>query len=116
MRRVGLVLFLWLTSATATVAADATALTPADVRYLKSLGQSPADVAANHPTPELLEQLHQLINAPETEGKPKARADAVLRLLDHMWAQYVWCSDHPNGKDCGGEKAATGTAIETAQH
>lgn len=106
MRRVGLVLLLWLSSATASLAADATALTPADLRYLKTLGQSPADLAANHPTPATLEQLHQLINDPATEAKPKARADAVYRELDHIQAQFVWCSDHPADKDCGGDKTA----------
>jgi hypothetical protein len=106
MRRVGLVLFLWMSSATATLAADATALTPADVRYLKTLGQSQADLAAKQPTPAMLEQLHQLINDPVTASKPKARADAVYRLLDHMQAQFIWCSDHPADKNCGGEKTA----------
>jgi hypothetical protein len=105
MRRVGLVLFFCLMSATATRAADDTALTPADVRYLKSLGQSPADLAANQPTPAMLEQLHQLINDPATASKPKARADLVYRQLDHIQAQFVWCSDHATDKDCGGEKA-----------
>jgi hypothetical protein len=107
MRRVGLVLFLWLVSATATLAADPTALTPADARYLQTLGQSPADLAANQPTPAMLEQLHQLINDPATAGKPKARADGVYRQLDHIQAQFVWCSDHPTDKDCGGAKTAT---------
>jgi len=107
MRRVGLMLFLWLSSATASLAADATALTPADVSYLKSLGQSQADLAADQPTSAMLEQLHQLINDPATAGKPKARADAVNRLLDHIQAQFVWCSDHPMDKDCGGDKTAT---------
>jgi hypothetical protein len=107
MRRVGLVLFLWLSSATAAFAAGATALTPADVRYLNTLGQSPADLAANQPTPAMLEQLHQLINDPATAGKPKARADSVYHLLDHIQAQFVWCSDHPTDKDCGGDKTAT---------
>jgi hypothetical protein len=106
MRRVGLVLFLWLSSTTATLAADATALTAADVRYLKTLGQSQADLAANHPTPATLEQLHQLINDPATAGKPKARADAVYRQLDHIQAQFLWCSDHPTDKDCGGDRTA----------
>jgi hypothetical protein len=107
MRRVGLVLFLWLSSATATLAADATALSPADVRYLNTLGQSQADLAANQPTPAMLEQLHQLINDPATAGKPKARADAVNHLLDHIQAQFIWCSDHPTDNDCGGAKTAT---------
>jgi hypothetical protein len=107
MRRVGLVLFLWLSSATATFAADATALSPADVHYLKTLGQSQADLAANQPTSAMLEQLHQLINDPATASNPKARADAVNRLLDHIQAQFVWCSDHPMDKDCGGDRTAT---------
>jgi hypothetical protein len=107
MRRVGLVLFVWLSSATATLAAEATALTPADVGYLKTLGQSQADLAANQPTPAMLEQLHQLINDPATAGKPKARADAVYRLLDHIQAQFIWCKDNPTDKDCGGGKTAT---------
>jgi len=107
MRRVGLVLFLWLSCTATTLAADATALTPADVRYLTTLGQSQADLTANRPTPELLEQLHQAINDPGTAGKPKARADAVYRLLDHIQAQFVWCSDHPTDKGCGSEKSAS---------
>jgi hypothetical protein len=107
MRRGGLVLFLWLSTATATLAADATPLTPADVHYLKTLGQTQADLAANQPTPAMLDQLHQLINDPATAGSPKARADAVNRLLDHIQAQFVWCSDHPMDKDCGGDKTAT---------
>jgi len=100
-------LFLWLSCATATFAADATTLTPADVRYLASLGQSQADLAASRPTSEMLQQLHQAINDPGTAGKPKARADAVYHLLDHIQAQFVWCSDHPTDKGCGSEKAAS---------
>ena len=46
MRRVGLVLFLWLSSATASLAADTASLTPADVRYLQSLGYRQAELAA----------------------------------------------------------------------
>jgi hypothetical protein len=103
----GLVLLLWLSSATATPAADATALTPADVRYLQTLGQSQADLAGNQPTPAMLEQLHQLINDPATAGKPKARAEAVYHLLDHIQAQFLWCSDHPTGKDCSAGKTAS---------
>jgi hypothetical protein len=55
------------------------------------------------PTPAMLGQLHQLINDPAAAGKAKARADAVNRLLDHIQAQFIWCSDHPTDKDCGGE-------------
>ena len=106
MRRAGMVLFLWLSSAAAILAADATALTPADVRYLATLGQSQADLTANRPTPEMLLQLHQLINDPATAGKPKVRADAVYRLLDHIQAQFLWCSDHPMEKGCDGDKTA----------
>ncbi len=107
MRRVGLVLLLWLSCASAALAADApTALTPADVTYLTKLGQSQKDLAANRPTPEDLEKLHQLINDPATAGKPKAREDAVWKLLDHISAQFLWCSDHPSDKGCGGDKAA----------
>ena len=107
MRRVGLVLFLWLSSATAALAADPTPLTPADVTYLTKLGQSQKDLAANRPTPQDLEQLHQQINDPATAGKPKAREEAVWRVLDHIQAQFVWCSDHPADKACGGDKAAS---------
>jgi hypothetical protein len=107
VRRVGPVLFFWLSCATAALAADPTPLTPADVHYLTTLGQSQADLAANRPTPALLEQLHQAINDPATAGKPKARADAVYHLLDHIQAQFVWCSDHPTDKGCGSEKAAS---------
>jgi hypothetical protein len=107
MRRVGLVLFLWLSSATASLAADPAALTPADVRYLQSLGYAPADLAARKPTPELLEQLRQLINDPATAGKPKARSDAVWRQLDRIDAQFFWCADHPTDKACGVEKTST---------
>jgi hypothetical protein len=107
MRRVALVLFLWLSSATATLAADATALTAADVKYLTTLGQSQKDLAANRPTPQDLEQLHQLINDPATAGKPKAREEAVWKLLDHISAQFLWCSDHPMDKGCGSDKSAS---------
>lgn len=115
MRRVGLVLFLWLSSATATLAADPAALTPADIRYLESIGQSRADLAASKPTPTMLEQLHQLINDPATAGKPKARAEAVYRHLDHIQAQFIWCSDHPTGKDCDGGGGGDKTATQAAQ-
>ena len=107
MRRVGLVLLLWLSSATATLAADPTPLTPADVSYLTRLGQSMKGLTANKPTPEQLERLHQLINDPATAGKPKAREEAVWRLLDKIEAQFIWCADHPTHKDCGSEKAAS---------
>src|SRR5678816_1894538 len=107
MRRVGLVLFLWLSAATAALAADATALTPADVTYLTKLGQSQKELAANKPTPQDLEKLHQLINDPATAGKPKAREEAVWRVLDHIQAQFLWCSDHPMDKGCGSDKAAS---------
>lgn len=107
MRRVGLVLFFCLSSATATLAADATPLTPADVRYLSTLGQSQNALAANRPTPAMLQQLHQLINDPATAGKPKARAEAVYRVLDRIEAQFIWCSDHPSSTDCGGDKTAS---------
>jgi hypothetical protein len=107
MRRVGLVLLLWLSSATAALAADATQLTPTDVRYLTTLGQSQADLKASQPTPELLQQLHDAINDPATAAKPKARSDAVWRVLDHIQAQFVWCSDHPTDKACGANKAAS---------
>ena len=107
MRRVELVLFLWLSSATATLAADPAALTPAEARYLQSLGYPRADLAAKKPTPEMLERLRQLINDPATQGKPKARADAVYRQLDRIDAQFIWCTDHPMDKDCGLQKTAT---------
>lgn len=109
MSRVGLVLFLWLSSATATaaLAADATALTPADVKYLTTLGESQKNLAASRPTPQDLEQLHQVINDTATAGKPKAREEAVWRVLDHIQAQFLWCSDHPSDKACGGDKAAS---------
>jgi hypothetical protein len=56
----------------------------------------------------MLEQLRQAINDPATAGKPKARADAVYRQLDHIQAQFIWCSDHPTDKRCGVvEKTAT---------
>lgn len=102
MRRVGLVLFLWLASATASFAADPAALTPADIKYLTTLGQSQKELAASKPTAEDLEKLHQLINDPATAGRPKAREDAVWKLLDHISAQFLWCSDHPGDKGCGG--------------
>jgi hypothetical protein len=107
LRRVGLVLLLWLSSATGALAADPTALTPTDVSYLKTLGQSQADLTASRPTPAMLDQLHQLINDPATAGKPKVRADTVGRFLDHIQAQFIWCNDHPADKDCGADKTAT---------
>jgi len=107
MRRVALVLFLWLSSATAAFAQGATALTPADVTYLTKLGQSQKELAANRPTPEDLGKLHQLINDPATAAKPKAREEAVWKLLDHIQAQFLWCSDHPSDKGCGADKSAS---------
>jgi len=106
MRRAGLVLAFLLAAATAASAADDSPLTATDLRYLKSLGQSQADLKANQPTPAMLQKLHELINDPATAQKPKARADAVYRWLDHINAQFVWCSDHPNDKDCVGNKTA----------
>ena len=108
MRRVGLVLFLWLSAATAALAADATtALTPADVAYLTKLGQSQKELAANKPTAEDLEKLHGVINDPATAGKPKVREEVVWKLLDHISAQFLWCSDHPMDKGCGADRAAS---------
>lgn len=106
MRRVGLVLFLWLASSTVALAADATALTPADVAYLTKLGQSQKALAANKPTPEDLAKLQQAINDPGTAGKPKAREDAVWRVLDRIEARAIWCADHPTDKACSGDSAA----------
>ena len=107
MRRVGLVLILWLSSAAATPAEETTALTPADVRYLESLGYRQDDLADKKPTPTMLERLRQAINDPATAGKPKARADAVYRQLDHIEALFIWCSDHPTDEDCGSQQTAT---------
>ena len=107
MRRVGMVLFLWLSCATAALAAEPTPLTPADVSYLTKLGQSLKDLTANKPTPAQLEQLHQLINDPATAGKPKAREDAVWRLLDKIEAHAIWCADRPADPACGVEQAAS---------
>ena len=58
------------------------------------------------PTPGDYEKLHELINDPATAGQPKAWEDAVWRLLDHIEAEFIWCSDHPTVKGCGVEKAA----------
>jgi hypothetical protein len=58
----------------------------------------------------------RLINDPATAGKPKARADAVNRLLDHIQAQFIWCSNHPIDKDCGGDKSATTRASARSRH
>lgn len=107
MRRVGVVLFLCLSCATAALAAEPSPLTPADVTFLKKLGQSLEALSDNKPTPAQLEQLHQLINDPTTAGKPKAREDAVWRLLDKIEAQAIWCADHPTDAGCGAEKAAS---------
>jgi len=106
MRLTGLVLVLLLSVAGAAAAEDASPLTATDLRYLKSLGQSPADLTAMKPTAALLDRLHQLINDPTTAQKPKARSDAVYRWLDHIQAQFVWCADHPKDKDCGGSTEA----------
>lgn len=107
MHRVGVVLLLCLSCATAALAAEPTPLTPADVSYLAKLGQSLKGLTANKPTPAQLEQLHELINSPATEGKPKAREDAVWRLLDKIEAQAIWCADHPADTACGAAKAAS---------
>jgi len=106
MRRAGLVVLLFLASATAVAAADEISLTATDVRYLKSLGQSQAELAASRPAPAMLQRLHEVINDPATAQKPKARAEAVYSVIDHITAQFVWCSDHPKDKDCAGEKTA----------
>jgi hypothetical protein len=108
MRRAGLVLILLLASAAAAAAQDSP-LTAADLRYLKTLGQSQAELKANQPTPAMLQKLHELINDPTTTQKPKARSEAVYRWLDHINAQFVWCSDHPKDKDCDGSKVAGGS-------
>jgi hypothetical protein len=107
MRRAALVLLICLASATTVAAADESPLTPTDVRYLKTLGQSQAELRASRPTPLMLQQLHALINDPATAQKPKARAEAVYRFIDHITAQFVWCSDHPKDKDCGGGEKTT---------
>jgi len=107
MRPAGLVLILFLASAVAAAAQDSP-LTAADIKYLKTLGQSQADLKAQQPTPEMLQKLHELINDPATAQKPKSRSDAVFRQLDHINAQFVWCSDHPKDKDCAGYKVAGG--------
>jgi len=57
----------------------------------------------------MLQKLHELINDPATASKPKARSEAVFRELDHINAQFVWCSDHPKDKDCDGYKVASGS-------
>jgi hypothetical protein len=107
MRRVGVVLFFCLSCATAALAAEPTPLSPADVSYLTKLGQSQKALTANRPTPAQLEQLHQLINDPATAGKPKAREEAVWRLLDKIEAHAIWCADRPADPVCGAEKAAS---------
>lgn len=107
MRRVGVVLLFCLFCATAAPAAEPTPLSPADVSYLAKLGQSVKALTANRPTPAQLEQLHQLINDPATAGKPKAREEAVWRLLDKIEARAIWCADRPTDPDCGAEQAAS---------
>lgn len=107
MRRTGLVIVLGLTIAAPAFAQGAASLTATDFRYLKTLGETPSDLKAMHPTPAMLERLHALINDPATEHQPKARADAVGRFVDHINAQYVWCQDHPAEADCGGAKSAS---------
>lgn len=109
MRRAGLVLGLFIAAAAASAAAQEAPLTATDIRYLKTLGQSQAELNANRPTPAMLQKLHELINDPATAQKPKARSDAVYRYLDHINAQFVWCSDHPKDKDCGGDQPAAGS-------
>ena len=47
MRPVGVVLFLWLSCATAALTAEPTPLTPADVSYLAKLGQPLKGLTAN---------------------------------------------------------------------
>lgn len=106
MRRTGLLLFVLFAAATAR-AEEPSPLTAADVRYLKTLGQSQAELTAQRPTPAMLDRLHQLINDPVTVKKPKARSDAVYRYLDHINAQYIWCTDNPKDKDCDGFKPAS---------
>ncbi|RAK51138.1 hypothetical protein DJ017_19435 [Phenylobacterium soli] len=95
---------LVFSAVTAAHAADPSPLTPADIRYLKTLGQSQAELVNMQPTAEMLDKLHQLINDPLTAQKPKARSDAVFRELDHISARSLWCADHPADKDCDGFK------------
>lgn len=102
MRTAALVVFLALSLASPARAADPSPLTPTDIRYLKTLGQTQAGLMTMQPTPDMLDRLHQLINDPVTAGKPKARSDAVYRELDHINAHAVWCADHPADKDCAG--------------
>lgn len=104
MRTAALVVFLALSAASAVHAADPSPLTPADIRYLKTLGQTKADLENQQPTAAMLDKLHQLINDPATAGKPKARSDAVYRELDHIDAHAIWCADHPADTDCAGFK------------
>ena len=106
MRTSARVVFLALALATsmpmAARAADPAPLTSTDIRYLKTLGQTQADLMNMQPTPDMLDKLHQLINDPATARKAKARSDAVYRELDHINAHAVWCADHPADKDCAG--------------
>lgn len=102
MRTIALVVFLAFSTVTAAHAADPTPLTATDIRYLKTLGQTQADLMHMQPTPDMLDKLHQTINDPATLQKAKARADAVYRELDHINAHAVWCADHPADKDCAG--------------
>lgn len=105
MRWITPVLVLVWGAAAATAAAQEATLSATDVRYLKTLGQSESGLQANRPTPAMLQRLHELINDPATQQKPKTRADAVNRFLDHINAQFIWCTDHPADKDCGDYKA-----------
>ena len=108
MRRIGLAIILGLAAAAAPLAAqEASPLTAADLGYLKTLGYSKADLEEKKPTPEMLEKLHRLINDPATQGKAKARADAVYRQMDHIEAVFIWCTDHPMDEDCGSQQTAT---------
>ena len=79
MRRVGLVLFLWLSAATAALAADATtALTPADVAYLTKLGQSQKELAANKPARVLKSALNDIASSiPCWPGLARGRAGGL---------------------------------------
>jgi len=105
MRRIMSLLVFILVAAGTAAAAEGAALNATDVRYLKTLGQSQSELQANRPTPAMLQRLHELINDPATQQKPRARADAVNRFLDHINAQFIWCTDHPADKDCEAYKA-----------
>ena len=49
----------------------------------------------------------QDVGAQRDRALERLRRRFGAMLLDHVQAQFLWCSNHPTSKDCGGDKTAT---------